>query len=448
MSEKYLTAPLPSAKLPGGIPFIIGNEAAERFSFYGMKAILVIFMTKHLLARDGTADFMTEEQAKTYYHMFVSWAYFLPLLGALISDGLFGKYRTIIGLSLVYCLGHLALALDDTRMGLALGLTLIAIGAGGVKPCVSAHVGDQFGALNHHLLSRVFAWFYFAINLGAFVSMLLTPVLLKKCGPSVAFAVPGVLMLVATVVFWAGRHKFVHVPAGGVGFVRELFSPAGLRAAWNQVYLYVFVALFWSLFDQTGSSWVLQAEKMDRRWLGVDWLSAQIQAVNSLLILLFIPLFSYVIYPAINRVFPLTPLRKIAIGFFLAAAAFAIVTHVESLIVGGARPNIVWHIAAYTVLTAAEVLVSITCLEFSYTQAPKSMKSFVMSLYLVSVAAGNLLTSGVNYLIQDEGGTSRLTGVQYFYFFTLLMLSGAIAFTIVARFYRGRTYIQDEHPAA
>ncbi len=446
MGEKYLTAPLPSSELPRGIPYIIGNEAAERFSFYGMRAILVIFMTKHLLARDGTLDVMTEEQAKTYFHLFTSSAYFFPLFGALISDGLLGKYRTIIGLSMLYCLGHLALAIDDTRLGLALGLTLIAIGAGGIKPCVSAHVGDQFGTRNQHLISRVFAWFYFSINLGAFISTLLTPKLLEKLGPSVAFAVPGVLMFVATVVFWAGRHKFVHVPAGGVRFVREAFSPVGLRAAMNLAVLYVFVAMFWSLYDQTGSSWVLQAERMDRRWMGVEWLSAQVQAVNPILILTFIPLFSYVIYPAINRVFPLTPLRKIAIGFFLAAAAFAIVTYVESLIASGAKPNIVWQIAAYAVMTAGEVMVSITCLELSYTQAPKTMKSFIMSLYLLSVAAGNLFTSGVNYFIQDEAGTSRLTGVQYFLFFTLFMLGGAIAFTIVARFYRGRTYIQDEQP--
>src|SRR5689334_18785996 len=106
----YLTAPVASTKLPPGIPFIIGNEAAERFSFYGMKAILVAFMTKYLLDSHGNAAYMSEEQAKEYYHLFVASAYFFPLFGAILADVWLGKYRTIISLSLVYCLGHLALA--------------------------------------------------------------------------------------------------------------------------------------------------------------------------------------------------------------------------------------------------------------------------------------------------------------------------------------------------
>ena len=127
-------------------------------------------------------------------------------------------------------LSHFSLALDDSRWGLAIGLGLIALGAGGIKPCVSAHLGDQFGRTNRGLLSRAFAWFYFAINLGAFVSSLATPWLLETWGSSVAFGVPGVLMLIATLTFWAGRHRFVHIPAGGMRFVREAFSSIGLGA--------------------------------------------------------------------------------------------------------------------------------------------------------------------------------------------------------------------------
>ncbi len=156
---KYLTGPIPSSRMPGGIPYIIGNEFAERFSFYGMKGILVIFMTTYLLGRQGESDFMGEIEATKNYHLFTSAVYFTPLLGALISDIFFGKFRTIIALSLVYCLGHFVLAIDDTRFGLAIGLGLISIGAGGIKPCVSAHVGDQFGKTNEHLISRIFGWF-------------------------------------------------------------------------------------------------------------------------------------------------------------------------------------------------------------------------------------------------------------------------------------------------
>lgn len=451
-TTKYRTTPELSTGMPPGIPYIIGNEAAERFSFYGMRGILVVFMTKHLLDASGNEAFMSDAEAKYYFHLFTSAVYFTPLLGALISDSLLGKYRTIIALSIVYCLGHLALALDDTRFGLAAGLTLIAIGAGGIKPCVSAHVGDQFGVRNQNLINKVFGWFYFSINLGAFISSLLTPYLLRYVGPAVAFGVPGVLMFVATGIFWLGRHKFVHIPPSGPGFVNESLGNGGWKSVLSLFALYPFVAMFWSLFDQTGSSWVLQAENMDLDWLGFKWEAAQIQAVNPILILVFIPLFSYVIYPAIDRVFPLNPLRKISIGLFLAAVPFAICAVVESRIEAGEQPHILWQVWAYAFLTAAEVMVSITCLEFSYTQAPPKMKSLIMSFYMLSVTAGNLFTAGVNKLLSvtetaspGEPGAAvarLLQGANYFWFFTAVIVVTAFAFIVVAKMYRGRTYIQ------
>src|SRR5262245_41033849 len=132
----YRTAPDPTPGMPGGVPYIVANEAAERFSYYGMRSILVVFMTKHLVDSAGAAAPMSDTDAREWFHVFAAAVYFTPLLGALLSDIVLGKYRTIVSLSVVYCLGHLALALDDTRLGLTLGLTLIAFGSGGIKPCV------------------------------------------------------------------------------------------------------------------------------------------------------------------------------------------------------------------------------------------------------------------------------------------------------------------------
>ena len=430
--------------MPRGIPYIIGNEAAERFSFYGMRAILVVFMTQYLMSADNQVDVMNEEEAKSWYHLFVSAVYLTPLLGALLSDGLLGKFRTIIVLSIVYTLGHFALALDDSRLGLAIGLGLIALGAGGIKPCVSAHVGDQFGATNSHLLPRVFGWFYFSINLGAFASSLLTPWLLNRFGAWVAFSVPGVLMLIATLIFWAGRYQFVHIPAGGMRFIKETFSRTGFNAIAKLSILYVFVAMFWALFDQTGSAWVLQAQNMDRTIFGIELLPSQIQAANPLLIMLLIPVFSYLIYPQLDKLINLTPLRKIAIGMFITVIAFSIAAMAQERIDQGASPHISWQLLAYAVLTAAEVMVSITCLEFSYTQAPKQMKSFIMAFFMMSIALGNLFTSAVNYFIQNPDGSSKLEGADYYWFFTLLMLLTSGLFLLVVKFYREKVYIHDE----
>ncbi|MGI9014329.1 MAG: MFS transporter [Phycisphaerales bacterium] len=731
---KYRTTPPQISGFPRGIPYIIGNELAERFSFYGMKGILTVFMTKHLLDASGAASFMSDEDAKATYHLFTAAAYFFPIIGSLLSDIFWGKYKTIIILSLGYCIGHLCLAIMDLgpitgafdmKPWLFMGLLFIAIGAGGIKPCVSAHVGDQFGKSNQHLVSKMFSWFYFAINVGAMTSTLLTPVLLAKVGPWAAFGLPGVLMAIATFVFWLGRHKFVHVPAAGwKKFKEETFSRDGMRAVLNLAPIFlIFIPVFWALFDQTGSAWVIQAQSMDRHFLGVEWYESQVQAVNPFLILVLIPLFAYVVYPAMDKVFPMTPLRKIALGLFLTAAAFCVpsliqqnisggeaksttVTTMEtlqpvglidgetqgpgwssataptaevtqeiiirlrersawnigsieidptteistdevfltlahlrqkvkgeaettndytslealdaaigrlegvgengaaSLIAAGVRelsqlgydatildfdsylpgsislytgdfsqgavpslrstleaeragitkqlanasgnqselntrlrevenalksvdefhaqagwqrvgevtfgrgdtaaktvsfdpqkathalirinsnlggprvklsevrinttdalpadpargasdawpnvaalgykPSIAWQFLAYLLLTAAEVLVSITSLEFAYTQAPRKMKSFIMGIYFLGVSLGNFFAAGVNLFIQNKDGTTKLEGASYYWFFTILMLVTAVIFVIYSQFYRGQRYVQGD----
>lgn len=401
----YRTSPLDLNGMPPGVPHIIGNEAAERFSFYGMKAVLAVFMVHYLHLMDGPGGTgMSEAEATEKVHLFNGMVYITPLLGALLADIFIGKYRTIIALSLVYCGGHAALAamgmFGNSPWWLMAGLGLIALGSGGIKPCVSAHVGDQFGASNAHLLSRIFNWFYFSINIGAFISVMLTPWLLEWHGPHWAFGVPGVLMAIATLVFWMGRKRFIHVPAGGMGFVRELFKGGGLLVMFKLLPLYLFVAMFWALFDQTGSTWIFQSQDMDRRFLGIEWLPSQIQSLNSMFVLSFIPLFSYVIYPLIGRVCKLTPLRKIGIGLFIMVGSFALVALIQEWIDGGARPNISWQILAFALLTIAEVMVSIVALEYAYTQAPKTMKSLIMCFYLGAVAIGNFLVAGVNHFIQ------------------------------------------------
>lgn len=440
----YRMSPQAITGMPPGVPYIVGNEAAERFSYYGMKAILVVFMTTLLAGRDGSPAPMGEGEAKFWYHAFSSAVYFFPIVGAIVADFLLGKYPTIMLLSLVYCAGHAALALDETRTGLALGLALIAVGSGGIKPCVSAHVGDQFGPSNEHLLPRVFSWFYFAINLGAFVSSLLTPWLLDRYGPGWAFGVPGLFMAAATVIFWLGRRSFVHVPPAGLAALKEVCAPQARAALGRLALVYCFVAVFWALFDQTGSSWVLQAAKLDRTFAGIEWLPSQVQAVNPLLVLLFIPLFSYAVWPALERITPLPPLARIATGLFLAAASFAIIAAAEWRIEAGVKPTIGWQIAAYAVLTAAEIMVSVTCLEFSYTQAPLALKSIVMGLYLLSVSAGNLLAAGVNWLTTGGDGLPLVTGTTYYLLFAAAMLAAAICFVPVAALLPTHRYIRPE----
>lgn len=201
----------PAGKMPRQIPFIIGNEGCERFSFYGMRNILTVFLAAAFFGHLPKAA--SETEAKEIFHTFVIGVYFFPLLGGWISDRYFGKYNTVFWLSLVYCAGHACLALfEGDPNGFYFGLFLIALGSGGIKPLVSSFVGDQFDQSNKHLSKKVYDAFYWIINFGSFFASLIMPTLLKTHGPAVAFGVPGVLMLVATIIFWAGRGRYVVVP--------------------------------------------------------------------------------------------------------------------------------------------------------------------------------------------------------------------------------------------
>ena len=204
-------APPPAAKLPRQVPYIIGNEACERFSFYGMRNILTPFLVSTLLLYAPEAE--RAGIAKDVFHSFVIGVYFFPLLGGWLSDRFFGKYHTVMWFSLIYCAGHACLAaFDDNRSGFYFGLFLIALGSGGIKPLVVSFVGDQFTQANKHLAKIVFDAFYWTINFGSFFASLLMPIFLRKYGASVAFGIPGILMFIATVIFWMGRRQYVRVP--------------------------------------------------------------------------------------------------------------------------------------------------------------------------------------------------------------------------------------------
>jgi len=203
--------PDPKAPIPRQIRYIIGNEGCERFSFYGMRNILTVFLVTSLLTYLPEGD--RASAAKDVFHTFVIGVYFFPLLGGWLADRFFGKYNTIFWLSLVYCLGQLCLALFvSNRIGFYVGLSLIALGSGGIKPCVASFVGDQFDQTNKHRAKVVFDAFYWIINFGSFFASLLMPIFLRSLGPSIAFGIPGVLMFISTFVLWIARKSYVMVP--------------------------------------------------------------------------------------------------------------------------------------------------------------------------------------------------------------------------------------------
>jgi POT family proton-dependent oligopeptide transporter len=460
-SSLYMTSE--KDRFPSQIKYIVGNEACERFSFYGMRSILVIFMVSYLQ--------MAESDSKAVYHLFVSAAYLFPLLGGYLSDRFLGKYKTIIALSIVYCVGHGVLAVWENKMGLYWGLGLIALGAGGIKACVSAHVGDQFTEKNKHLVKKIFDIFYWAINFGSFFSTMIIPWVLPRYGPGWAFGIPGILMALATFVFWLGRDQYVHVPptakTGAVGFMPiflyaltnvrrrrpgcDFFSTAvgryseadvdAARAAARIFKVFATVSVFWALFDQHGSSWILQAKQMDLEVWGFQLEASQIAALNPVMVMVLIPVFGYGVYPALERMgIRTTPLRRMSAGMVLAALSFVAVGLLQMPLDEGRRVSVAWQVIPYLIITISEIMISITGLEFAYTQAPRSMKSTIMSFWFLTVFAGNLLTAYVSEI-------NVFQGASFFFFFAGLMAAVSLVFIWTAARYQVRDYFEQDNPS-
>ncbi|KAL5262489.1 hypothetical protein ACHWQZ_G008026 [Mnemiopsis leidyi] len=432
---------------PITIPFIISNEFCERFSYYGMRTVLTIYMTEKLL--------MSNEEASDWYHEFVALCYATPLLGALIADVFIGKYLTILILSMVYCLGNAVMAItavgkwfpkddsDTTNIqphswGPLIGLQIIALGTGGIKPCVSSFGGDQFLKSEAGRVQRYFSMFYFSINAGSTVATLLTPELRsascmgeETCFP-LAFGIPAVFMVLAVVAFVLASKWYVKVPPLGNPIVDVAKVSWAMAFGKNPEVLYgakkvsetkqlfrvlaVFIPFpfFWALFEQQGSRWIVQAKRMNGQ-LGdsITIKPDQMQVFNPLLILCLIPVFETLVYPLMKRVGLPTgaPFRMVA-GMILVALSFVICGFVELSMEERLASYNAAHLTTYTldtlpsehqlhilttipqilVITCGEILCSITGLEFAYAYAPSSMKSVCQSFFLLTNAFGNVIT--------------------------------------------------------
>ena len=462
------------ARYPKSIPYIIGNEAAERFSFYGMRSILTTFLVAQFFnpTLNPALDTFANAKANESTHFFVSLAYTLPFVGALMADWFFGKYKVILYVSIIYCVGHLFLAVFDTNLnGFIAGLILIAIGAGGIKSSVSANVGDQFDRTNESLMSKVYGWFYFAINAGSVLSTIAIPSIYKNYGAKWAFGIPGILMALATLIFFVGRKSYVRVPPAGVNknnlvfiswyalmnmgkkqpgqhwldVAKGEFDPEkveGMKAVYRVMAVFAFAPIFWAMWDQSLSEWVLQAKKMDLHMFGYELLPEQVQTANPVFLLSFIPIFGYFVYPFFDKIgLKTTPLRRFGTGLFLTAASFVIIALIQVKVDHGQHPSVWWQILAYAVLSAAEVLVSITGLEYAYTQAPKSMKSTMSAIWLLTVAVGNVFVALVNGSISNKGFFAQLEGATYFWFFVGLMTAFLALFMVISPRLKEKSYI-------
>jgi len=350
---------------------------------------------------------------------------------------------------------------------LFIGLTLIAFGSGGIKPCVSAFMGEQFTPEQSHLMQKAYGAFYWAINFGSFFSFLVVPWVKNHHGYSLAFAVPGILMAIATFIFWRGKRFYIIVPTNRekkhAGFFHVFFTALLMKRATGKTFwqaargkfsenevaaarsvlpiLFVFatIPMFWALYDQGNSTWVLQGLKMANvNLLGLNIGAEQMQSLNPLLIMLFVPIFTLWIYPRMGKF--AAPLKRMSYGLFLASVSFVIVALLQKRIEAGAHLSILWQTWPYVVITAAEVLVSTTGLEFAFREAAPEMKSLIMSFWLLTVAAGNLFVALLTKFLPHTNSVAGDASVSSgrFMLYAGMMFAVAVVFSLIAATYNYR----------
>ncbi|XP_017854520.2 peptide transporter family 1 [Drosophila busckii] len=346
---------------PISVFFLISCEFCERFNYYGMRTVLVFYLSHRLGYTDDAATIL--------FHMSAMFSFMLCILGAIIADSWLGKFKTILYLSMVYICGCTLLTLGaigplqlPANTFTIMGLFFISVGAGGIKPCVASFGGDQFTVPQQlKQLTGFFSLFYFSINAGSFLSVSVTPILREdvhcfgelSCYP-LAFGVPAVLMIIAILIFLLGSRLYIIKPAAGnivVNVSRTIWT--AVKTKWQQRHLksrahwldyaaeqhepqmitdvkiilrvlclYLPLPLFYALLDQQGSRWTFQAARMNGD-VGVWRIKPdQFHIVNPLLILVLIALKDVLINPVLKFLHLSRPLQKISLGGILAGVAF------------------------------------------------------------------------------------------------------------------------------
>jgi len=420
---------------------VVAGEALERLAFHGLCALLALYLNEHLL--------YAEREARGIFHLFLAAAYLAPLAGRAVAARL-GCQRTVAWASALHLAGLALVAAVESRAGLAVGLTLVAAGAGGAMPATSALVRGTFGAGGPEDAARWRIALRRAVTAASLAAKLGAPLLLVLAGPRAAFGAAAAALVASMLVARSARsgaagrapaiepHGFLRVVARAVSRLGtghpgqhwlELARDAhpaeaveGARAVLRLAPVFAALALFWALCDQRASAWVFQARQLDLAVAGWILSPAQLQALGPLLALVLAPLLGGVLLPALERRgVDLPPLRRISAGLFATAAAFVAAGTLQAVIDAGHAPSLLWQVPQHLLLTAGELLVAVTGLELAYGQAPRAMLGSIMSLGFLSIVAGNLLTVAVGKLF-------RLECSRWYWAFAVLGLAGALAF--------------------
>ncbi|AMC10764.1 hypothetical protein Lupro_05705 [Lutibacter profundi] len=476
---------------PKGLYTLFATEMWERFSYYGMRALLTLYLTAELV-NDGFG--LDREAALEIYAIFTGLVYLTPILGGWVSDKLLGQRKTVYIGGLVMAVGQFLLAsssfLDhslspDSRISLFnFGLGVLIIGNGFFKPNISTVVGEFYND-NDPMKDAGFNIFYLGINLGAILGTFIAGGLGESVNWGYGFLAAGIGMLIG--VLWLnwkettlehyglppnnknGKVKLdgqdwstiiiyvVSLIAGTLGLIFLWgFLPDGIKTGityvgfaaifislfyvifkgtngaheWSRmaviIVLAIFNIVFWAGFEQAGGTFSLFAkENTDRIMFGWEMPATWFQNVNSFAILIFASLFSIMwIWLDKKGWNPRTPI-KFALGLFLGAAAFWVMTQASNAAEGGNLVSPWWLVSVYVLLTLGELMLSPIGLSMITKLAPTKLVSVVMGLWMASFAAGNYMAGMLESILHKYD-------FELYPFITMVMLVSGVALLTIS----------------
>ncbi|MGH9969364.1 MAG: peptide MFS transporter [Pyrinomonadaceae bacterium] len=474
---------------PRGLSTLFFTEMWERFSYYGMRAILTLYMTKTLV--EGGLGF-DEKYASVIYATYVSSVWYLPLIGGWLADRILGARRAVLIGGIIIACGHYSMAIS-TLVNFYAGLVLIAIGTGLLKPNISAMVGNLYKDKDERR-DAGFSIFYMGINLGAFFSPIVVGFLAQHAwfknfigsmglDPNSSwhwgFGAAGVGMTLGLIQYVLGRNRlrgvgerpektttarsesFDYVTlglavCGGIvgGVVGFRFGEAGLVSAFFPCVvfffagylagtvrlltgdelknvlvifiLFVFSIVFWMTFEQAGSSLTLFADRLTRTTIfGWAYPSSWFQSVQPIFIIILAPVFAW-LWQRMGRRQPSSP-GKFTFGLLFAGLAFVVVT-IASVFTGGGRVSPLWLIAVYFLQSIGELCLSPVGLSTVTKLAPARMVGLMMGVWFLSISIGSYI-AGLTTRFFEGNDTAFLT--RAFGTFAAITLIAALVLAVL-----------------
>lgn len=406
-----------SKRHPKGLYFLFFTEMWERFSYYGMRSLLVYYMMKHLM--------FAQDKSSHIYGLYTGFVYFTPFFGGLLADRVLGQRRTVIIGAVLMAIGHFLMAFEPTFYP---ALLFLIFGNGCFKPNISTQVGGLY-ALGDHRRDRAYGIFYMGINLGAFFSPLVCGTLGERYGWHWGFGAAGVGMIIGLVIYLSGQKYLapdnIMQKAAGLTIKEEPLTRDDKNKIIALVVMCIFTVIFWAVYEQQGNTMALWMDaNTDRNVLGWEVPASWLQALNPMMIFLFIPLFNQVWMRQAARNKEPSSIGKMGIGCILLGISFLVMIPGTWAYAAQGKASLWWLVACTFILTVGEIYLSPIGLSLVTKLAPVRMVSMLMGVWFLSSFGGNYLSGFL--------GTFWEKMPKETYFLMLAVLAGGAGLGIFA----------------